>query len=137
MPSPLRRPTLRRASLGRPRRHLRMSLAPQPAARPTTSPISGASGISVVTATRIPSATPTTAPITRNSQTDRLSPVVPQAISQSSHGASPRISPREVGRRSRTPGTQPSQAKTLHYGVTFVNDSQIDLGARGPSVGDE
>jgi hypothetical protein len=29
------------------------------------------------------------------------------------------------------------QVKTLHYAVTFVNDSQVDLGARGPSVGDE
>jgi hypothetical protein len=34
-------------------------------------------------------------------------------------------------------GTESSQAKTLHYGVRFVNDSQVDLGARGPSVGDE
>src|SRR3954447_16979960 len=29
------------------------------------------------------------------------------------------------------------QAQTLHYAVTIVNDSQVDLGARGPSVGDE
>jgi hypothetical protein len=27
--------------------------------------------------------------------------------------------------------------KTLRYGVTFVNDSEFDLGARGPSTGDE
>jgi Allene oxide cyclase barrel like domain len=34
-------------------------------------------------------------------------------------------------------GSPADPARTLHYGVTFVNDSQIDLGARGPSVGDE
>jgi hypothetical protein len=28
-------------------------------------------------------------------------------------------------------------AKTLHYGVRFVNDAEVDLGAAGPSVGDE
>jgi hypothetical protein len=30
-----------------------------------------------------------------------------------------------------------AEAKTLDYNVAFVNDAQIDLGARGPSVGDE
>jgi hypothetical protein len=34
-------------------------------------------------------------------------------------------------------GAHSAQAKTLRYNVTFVRDSQIDLGARGPSVGDE
>jgi hypothetical protein len=34
-------------------------------------------------------------------------------------------------------GSRSGQTKTLRYNVTFVNDSQIDLGARGPSVGDE
>jgi allene oxide cyclase-like protein len=42
-----------------------------------------------------------------------------------------------AARGSLAGGAHAAQARTLHYGVTFVNDSQIDLGARGPSVGDE
>jgi hypothetical protein len=34
-------------------------------------------------------------------------------------------------------GSSSGQTKTLRYDITFVRDSQIDLGARGPSVGDE
>ena len=34
-------------------------------------------------------------------------------------------------------GSHTVQGKMLHYNVTFVRDSQIDLGARGPSIGDE
>jgi hypothetical protein len=34
-------------------------------------------------------------------------------------------------------GSQTVQGKTLQYNVRFVRDSQIDLGARGPSIGDE
>jgi lactam utilization protein B len=40
-------------------------------------------------------------------------------------------------RASLASGSHTGEAKTLHYDVTFVRDSQIDLGAHGPSVGDE
>jgi hypothetical protein len=42
-----------------------------------------------------------------------------------------------AARVSLASGSHTVEAKTMRYDVTFVRDSQIDLGAHGPSVGDE